>query len=109
MPDEAIEGAQLAIMGERLGARDVIRRGACLLSHGEDLLGRHIQELGIRLDEAPDQPGTGDAVDLGTFTGYPLHGVLPGLEVRTLHLYRLLIQAYLDKQKPEKLTVWRLR
>jgi hypothetical protein len=36
---------------------------------------RHIQELRRFVDEARDQPGTGDAVDLGALTGDPLHGI----------------------------------
>src|SRR5688500_11094227 len=32
---------------------------------------RHIQEDGGRIDEAADQPGAGDAVDLGPGASYP--------------------------------------
>src|SRR5260370_8242234 len=33
----------------------------------------HVQELGVRIDEALDQPGAGDSVDAGVFAGHPLH------------------------------------
>src|SRR3954462_12289665 len=80
MADEAVEGAQLAVMRKRLGTRNVIRRRASLPCDSEDLLGGNVQELGVRLDEASDQPWAGNAVDLGTFASDPLHAVLPGLK-----------------------------
>src|ERR1700752_4915904 len=76
--DKTVEGAQLPIMGERFGARDVVRCGSGLLGDGEDALCRDVQELGVRFEETPDQPWTGDAVDLRTFPRDPLaHEISP--------------------------------
>ena len=61
---KGIEAAQLAVMRERLGAGDVIRRGASFLRDGEYTLGRGEQEFGRGIDKAPDQPWAGDAIDL---------------------------------------------
>src|SRR3954470_17847326 len=72
MRDEGVEAAELAVVRERLGARNVIGHGAGLLGHLKDALRWHVQELGARLDETSDQPGTGDAVDLRSLAGNPL-------------------------------------
>ena len=76
---ERVEAALFTVMRERLGARDVIGRGAGLLGDGEHLLGRHVDELGVLGDEAADQPRTGDAVDLWPLAGDPFagHACLP--------------------------------
>ena len=46
--------------------------------------GRDEQEHGLRIDEAADEPGAGDAVDLGTRAGHPDGAALPvaGRELR---------------------------
>src|SRR5438552_16377987 len=56
--EKGIEAAELAVMRERLGARDVVGRGARFRRDSKDAFGRGEQEFGFRIDEAPDQPGT---------------------------------------------------
>jgi len=67
--EKGIEAAQLAVMRERLSPGDVIGRGARLRRDVKDAFGRDEQEFGFRIDEAPDQPGTGDPIDLGGARG----------------------------------------
>src|SRR5438477_9362588 len=75
--DEGFEGAPLAAVG--LGAVTVggpvgVERVRLVpFGHGEDLVGGHVDDLGVRVDEALDQPRAGDPVYLRPFTGYPLH------------------------------------
>src|SRR5205823_1114640 len=69
--EKGIEAAQLAIMRERLAAGDVIGRGAGFRCDGKDPFGRGEQEFRFGIDEASDQPGTGDAIDLGALAGDP--------------------------------------
>jgi hypothetical protein len=52
-------------------AVDVERRRREFLHDPGNLRRRHEQEHGIRVDEAADQPGTGDAVDLRAGAGDP--------------------------------------
>ena len=85
--DEAVERAQLAVMLKRLGAGDVVWRCAGLFGDLKDLLRWNVEKLGVRLDETPDQPWAGDAVNLGVFAGDPLHDSLPCSKGGTLHLY----------------------
>src|SRR5207245_2403826 len=68
---EGIEAAQFTIVRERLGAGDVVGDSAGLSSHSEDALGRGEQEFGFRINKAPDQPGTGDPINLGALAGDP--------------------------------------
>jgi hypothetical protein len=56
-----------------LDAARVEAVGTLSLGDVKDLLGRHVKDLGGRIDEAPDQPGTRDSVRLGPGTGNPLH------------------------------------
>src|SRR5262249_32518886 len=58
-----IEGAALADVAE-LRVLDVVRRAVDVLGDLADLIRRHVDELGARVDEAADQPGTRDAIDL---------------------------------------------
>src|SRR6266851_5277727 len=46
---------------------------ALSLGDGQHLGRGHVQELSLRIYEALDQPGAGDSVDAGVFTGHPLH------------------------------------
>src|SRR3546814_477025 len=50
-----------------------------------DVARRHVEKLRAFVDEAGNQPGTGDAVDFRAFTGNPLHDglLLLFLSVRT--------------------------
>ena len=59
-------------MGE-LGARGVETDRAFALGEGQDLVARHIDDLGIVIDEFPDQPRTRDAVRVRVLAGDPLH------------------------------------
>ena len=64
--DHDVEGATLAAMApEYAFVRDVERLGLLLLGDGQHVTGRDEQEAGLRIDEPSDQPGTGDAIDLG--------------------------------------------
>ncbi|MOA38450.1 hypothetical protein D3C78_1601360 [compost metagenome] len=73
---EGVEAAPLPDMAE-FDARDVVGRRLLLGSHSQHLCSGYVEKLGLRIDEARDQPGTGDPVDLWTFTGNPLHGIPP--------------------------------
>src|SRR5882672_9492421 len=76
---KSIEAAQLADMG-KFYTGDVVRNSSGCGSDAKYVPGRHEQELGFGIDEARDQPGTGDAVDLRAFTRDPFHSRLPLLE-----------------------------
>jgi hypothetical protein len=56
-PDQRLEGAVLSLVPE-LGADRVERDRVW-----RELLGRGEEELGLRVDEAPDEPGRRDAVE----------------------------------------------
>ena len=45
--------------------------GVEALADRDHLRRRHEQEHRVRIDESPDQPGAGDAVDLGPSAGHP--------------------------------------
>src|SRR5258706_5910811 len=68
--DDCIEGTALADVPE-FGAFDVIRNAADLLSDSSDLVRRHINKLGVGIDEARDEPWTSNAIDLGMFARDP--------------------------------------
>ena len=68
--DHDVEGAGLAAVAPE-HVLDVERRRAEPLRDGRDLGRRHEQEHGCRIDEAADQPGAGDAVDLGPRARHP--------------------------------------
>src|SRR5258708_2327944 len=70
-PDDCVERAVLSHVSE-LDALDVVGNGAGLLGNRRHLIGRDIDELRLRIDEAADQPGTGDAVDLRMLARHPL-------------------------------------
>ena len=40
-------------------------------------VGRHEEELGVRIDEPCDEPRTGNAIDARTFPSHPFHDVSP--------------------------------
>src|ERR1700757_5327403 len=50
---------------------DIEGNGVEALADRYDLRRRHEQKYRVRIDEAPDQPGAGDAVDLRPRAGYP--------------------------------------
>src|SRR5262249_21548399 len=63
-----------------LGVRGVVRVGALAFSYLEYLVGGHVEELRVLVDEVLDQPGTGDPVGLRSCTCHPLHRVLLSYE-----------------------------
>src|SRR6476660_6652598 len=68
---DGIERAAFALMRE-FRAVDVVRDPAGFLGNGEDLILRDVDEFCVRIDEATDQPGTGNSVDLRVFACHPL-------------------------------------
>ena len=74
--DERVEGAPRTLVTE-LHVRNVIGNRAFASRRVHDLARRDEQELRLRIDEAADEPRTGDTVDPGTFTRDPLHDVSP--------------------------------
>src|SRR5690349_10788317 len=77
MIQKRVEATPVAGMGERLGPLDVVGSRASLLGDRKYAVSRHIEKLRLRLDEAADQPRTGDAIDLGVFACDPLHRPSP--------------------------------
>ena len=69
---KGIEGAELTDVAE-LHARDVIGDGTGRLGDGQDLIGRHVEEFSVLVDEPFNQPRARDPVDFRTFSGNPLH------------------------------------
>src|ERR1700675_2666520 len=68
---DGIERAAFALMGE-FHAVDVIGNSTRLLSNRDYLILRDVGELRIGIDEAPDQPGAGNTIDLRVFSRLPL-------------------------------------
>ena len=62
----AVDVAQLHAFG-------VVGNTALPLGHVEDLLRRDVDELGILVDEFPDEPRTRDPVDVGVLARDPFH------------------------------------
>ena len=71
-PDDRVEAALLVVVPE-LHVRHVEGRGSLLVGHRQHPVGRHVQELGLRIDESLDQPRTGNAVHFRPLAGDPLH------------------------------------
>src|SRR5216683_3413185 len=67
---DGIERAAFALMRE-FHAIDVIRNPARLSGNSEDLILRDVDELCIGIDEAADQPGAGNSIDLWVFARHP--------------------------------------
>ena len=74
--EEGIEAALLADVTQ-LDAGDVVGNRTGFPGDAQHVTGRDIEELGLLVDEACDQPGAGDPVDPGLFTGDPLHDGIP--------------------------------
>ncbi|GCC47213.1 hypothetical protein chiPu_0031396, partial [Chiloscyllium punctatum] len=66
-----IERAAFALVRE-FHAIDIVGNPARPLGDRDDLILRDVDELRIRIDEAPDQPGASNTVDLRVFTCHPL-------------------------------------
>src|SRR5204863_2871439 len=68
LPDECVEAALRAAMAELYVLHVVWRRvSRSRLSH--HLVGRHVDELGVLVDEFLDEPRARDAIHARTFTG----------------------------------------
>src|SRR5215471_1185166 len=67
-----VEGAFEPMMAE-FDIRHIERDGAFTFRDLHHLIRWHIEELGLRVNESFDEPGTGDAVHLWSRSGYPLH------------------------------------
>src|SRR5216684_2152038 len=52
---------------------DVVRGGPLPLGHCRNLLCRDEEEFRLLVNEAPDEPGTGNPVDVGILSRDPLH------------------------------------
>src|SRR5258707_2296695 len=65
--------AAAAVDVAQLDSAHVIGMRALSFGDGHHLRRGHVQELGVWIDEAFDQPGAGDSVDAGVFAGHPLH------------------------------------
>ncbi len=74
--NDRVERALVAVV-PKLGAGNVVWRGTFTIGNSGDLVARDIQELGLVVHEALDEPWTGDAIDLRPLTGYPLHSSPP--------------------------------
>src|SRR6266478_2549802 len=83
---DGIERTTLALMRE-FHTIDVVRNPTRLLSNGEYLILRHVDEFCIGIDEASDQPRTGDAVDLRVFSRHPLTRGGPDVAARRHSLF----------------------
>src|SRR4051812_31699250 len=67
---DGIERTALTFVGE-FDPVDVVRSSTRLFGDLEHVLGRDVNEFGLRIDEAPDQPRTSDAVDLRVLSRHP--------------------------------------
>src|SRR3978361_140963 len=67
---DGVERAALAFVRE-FDPVDVVGRPPGLFGDLEHVLGRDVNELRLRIDETPDQPWTGDAVDLRVLPRHP--------------------------------------
>jgi hypothetical protein len=72
--DNRVERAAVAVMTQ-LYARRVERNGCDFLGDSVHLVPGNEQELGLRIDESPDQPRTGHTIHACVRTGYPFHAV----------------------------------
>jgi hypothetical protein len=54
-------------------AGNVVRNCSVTLGGGRHLVREDIEEFGVLVDEAPDEPRAGDAIDLGVLTSNPFH------------------------------------
>src|SRR5712664_427320 len=71
--DERVERTLLAVVTD-LNVLYIERGCTLALGYFQYLLLRHKQEFSRGIDELPDEPRTGDPVDLHSFTRNPLHG-----------------------------------
>src|SRR5205807_1878098 len=74
--EKCIEAAERTRVAQ-LNARNVERYSALALGDGQHLRSGDIQNLGIRINEPPDQPRAGKPIDLRSFTCNPFHDFAP--------------------------------
>src|SRR5262249_59824396 len=67
---DRIERAAFAFVRE-LDALDIVGNGAKRRGHVENVGWRHVDKNRIRIDEATDEPGAGDAIDLRLGARHP--------------------------------------
>src|SRR4051794_40386535 len=79
--DDRGERATVAHVPE-LDAFDVIGCAAYIGSHLSNVTGWDVNEFRFRIHEAADQPGTGNAVNLGMFARHPFVFNCPTLTAR---------------------------
>ena len=91
---------------------DIERNGVEALADRDNLGRRHEQKHRVRIDEAPDQPGAGDAVDLRPRAGHP-DGAALGVarrQFRCRHQRQFgglpALEAALERLRP---STWRCR
>ena len=68
--EKRVEAAKIAVMRER-DVRNIVRDRILFFGGVQHFAGRHIQELGGRINEAGNQPRAGDTVDLRTLARDP--------------------------------------
>src|SRR5579859_4150351 len=72
LADDRVEGALVGVVAQ-LRLWNIVGRAALPLSDGQNLISRSEDEFGVGIDEALNEPWTGNAVDLRPLAGYPLH------------------------------------
>src|SRR6185312_4967571 len=72
LEQDALERATAVFVPE-IHPRDVIGRRTLASSDIQDVSSGDVEELRLRIDEPPDQPGAGDAIDLGVLACDPFH------------------------------------
>jgi hypothetical protein len=80
--EQRVEGAELAVVLKK-AAGQIIGDAARLLRDRQDLVGLDEQERRRGVEEARDEPGTGDAVDLGRRRVTQVVGAPPRTTPRT--------------------------
>jgi hypothetical protein len=78
--EKGIEAAELAVVRE-VHVGNVVRQCVPFSRRLEHFLGRHVVELGFPVDEARDEPGTGDPVDLRALARHPARRAVPRLRI----------------------------
>src|SRR5262249_23656631 len=71
--DDGVEAALGTLMA-KLDVWHIERCRALPRRDGHHLASWYVQELGLRVDKALDEPRTGNAVNLRPLTGHPFHG-----------------------------------
>src|ERR1700709_1723106 len=70
---EIIEGASILVM-RKLYTRNIKRDRFKLFCLFNYLIKGNVDKLSLFVNKSADEPGTGNTVDLWTFTGDPFHG-----------------------------------